>query len=171
MENYPSIKPSEMAQIMVFRLLWTSLPKKSFLTGLWLRNFENTPFFRSCFAHVLAKGQNKYPYFKTYTKNIVLLTPNEHHLWDNGTAEARISYSQEVEKQSGGKTKANWAGLEALAEELRGEYKKYFPTRRGLIIGYKYNLEEIQKIIGMLNAKYMDELKNNLSLDKTKPDE
>ncbi len=128
-----------------------------------------TPFFFNMFAHVLPKAQNKYPHFRFYYKNIVLLTPGEHSLYDQGTAEARILYSQEVEKNSGGKITANWAGLEALAEELRGEYKKYFPTRRGLIIGYKYSLQEIQQIIGTLNAKYMTELKNNLSLGKPKP--
>jgi hypothetical protein len=87
------------------------------------------------------------------------LTPFEHHLYDNGTAEARITYSQEVEEASGGKIKADWGKLEALGEELKEEYRKYFPTRRGLIIGYKYSLDEVAKIIGALNKKYIADLR------------
>ena len=102
-------------------------------------------------------------------RNIVLITPGEHALYDQGTAEARISYALEVEKASGGKNTCDWARLEALADDLRKEHKEYFPTRRGLIIGYKYNLQEVQEIIGMLNAKYIDELKNTLPLEKQKP--
>ena len=159
MENPQPFNQSDATQIFVFRYRWINSSKRSFLTGAWLRTYENTPFFWSCFAHVLAKGQNKYPHFKNYCRNICLLTPFEHHLYDNGTAEARITYSQEVEEASGGKIKADWGKLEALGEELKEEYRKYFPTRRGLIIGYKYSLDEVAKIIGALNKKYIADLR------------
>lgn len=159
MENPQPFNPSDATQIFVFRFRWINSSKRSFLTGAWLRTYENTPFFWSCFAHVLAKGQNKYPYFKNYCRNICLLTPFEHHLYDNGTAEARITYSQEVEEASKGKVKADWSKIDTLAEELKEEYRKHFPTRRGLIIGYRYSLDEVQKIIGALNKKYIEELR------------
>jgi hypothetical protein len=169
MENVPQfepLKPSQVSEIVIFKLLWGILPRKSFITGLWLREFENTPFFFSMFCHVLAKGQNKYPYFKHYMRNIVLLTPLEHHLYDNGTADQRISYALEVEEASGGKITADWGRIEALRQDLLKEYREHFPTTRGLLIGYKYDLNEQQKIIGMLNKKYIDDLKNVVPLKK-----
>jgi len=144
---------------MIFNVIWKTREHKSFLTGAWLRDYQNTPFFFNCFAHVLAKGQNKFPYFRFYYKNIVLLTPGEHALLDQGTEEARITYALEVEEKTGGKGTADWAKLKALEEELRIEYKKYFPTTRGLMVGQKYNLTEQQMIVGMLNERYMESLK------------
>jgi hypothetical protein len=159
MNNLPLPGPSKVAEITIFNLIWKTRERKSFLTGTWLRTFEDSPLFFNCFAHVLAKGQNKYPYFKYYMKNIVLLTPGEHALLDQGTEEARISYALEVEERSGGKITADWPKLKALEQELLGEYKKYFPSTRGLMIGQKYNLMEQQAIIGMLNERYMESLK------------
>lgn len=37
----------------------------------------------SFFAHILPKGQNKYPHFKLIPENIILMTIDEHHCWDN----------------------------------------------------------------------------------------
>jgi len=123
------------------------------------------------FAHVLAKGQNKFPYFRNYLKNIVLLTPGEHALYDDGTEEARILYSKEVEAASGGINKADWAKLEALKEELKAEYKKYFPSHKGLLIGIKYSPEEVHVIITKLNTMYLDECKKLLTKENPTFDE
>jgi len=109
--------------------------------------------------HVLPKGQNKYPNFKYYARNIVLGTLDEHNLWDNGTEEQRITYALEVEEQSEGKNTANWQKLKDLAEELRKEYKLYFPTTKGLIIGVKYGLQEVMEVVGHLNKVFFDSLK------------
>lgn len=79
-------------------------------------------------------------------------------MYDQGTEKERILYSQDVEKRSGGKITANWAGLEALADDLKEEYRKYFPTRRGLIIGYKYDIIEQGEIISKLNKEYLKSL-------------
>ena len=166
MEKENTMTPLDMGMRKFFHIIWMTRPKKSFLTGLWLRSFEGTALFYNMFAHVLAKGQNKYPYFRNYYKNIVLLTPGEHALYDNGTEEARIMYSQEVEASSGGISKADWDALRNLAEELKDEYKKYFPTRRGLIIGYKYSKEEVHNIIGLLNQKYLNELGKQVTVEK-----
>jgi hypothetical protein len=147
-------KPSEFAELQLFKMIWFRSTKRSFITDLVLRDYEGTDFWVNMFAHVLAKGMNKYPYFKYYAKNIILLTPNEHHLLDNGTEEQRISYSLDVEEKSGGKNTANWGKIKTLEEELKIEYKESFPTTKGLIIGYKYDIYEQQKIVGELNRKF-----------------
>ena len=125
--------------------------KKSFVSGLFLREFMSTELAYNCFAHVLAKGLNQFPYFKYYARNIVLLTPGEHALLDQGTEEARISYALDVKS-------ANWQPLYDLRDDLKKEYEKVFPSRRGLIIGYKYSPEEVVAKIGMLNKKYFESI-------------
>jgi len=155
--NNDSFSSSAMTQIMMFRHLWTILPQKSFLTGVWLRDLKGTPLFLNCFAHVLSKAQNKYPYFKTYYRNVVLLSPFEHALLDQGSEEQRISYSAEVEAASGGKNRADWAKLEALRAELLAEYKKYFPSHKGLLIGIKYSPDEVRDTITILNSRFLEE--------------
>ena len=140
-----------LAQSAIFKQIWMLSDKKSFVSGLYLRDFMKTELAYNCFAHVLAKGMNQYPHFKYYARNIVLLTPGEHALLDQGTEEARISYALDVKS-------ANWQRLYDLRDELKEEYKKVFPTRRGLIIGYKYSPEEVVAKVGLLNKKYFESL-------------
>jgi hypothetical protein len=147
---------ANLTQVVIFKQIWLNSNKKSYVSGLFLRKFMQTDLFFNCFAHVLAKGSNKYPYFKYYAKNIVLLTPGEHALLDQGTEEARIKYTFDVKS-------ANWQPLYDLRDELKEEYNQYFPTRRGLIINYKYSSEEIFSIVGELNARFWKS-KQNLSL-------
>jgi hypothetical protein len=147
-------RPSQITEMLLFKQIWAHSDKKSFLTGLWLREFVNTPFFPSLFAHVLPKGQNKYVYFKYYSRNIILLTPGEHALYDQGTEEARIQYTLDVEEQSGGQATCDWAKLKALEIELLAEYKKVFPSSVGMIIGVKYSVEEQTEKIGKLNKAF-----------------
>jgi hypothetical protein len=106
--------------------------------------------------HVLAKGQNKWPHFKYYAKNIILGSPLEHTLWDNATEDARINYALEIEENGG---HCDWQKLKDLEAELLKEYKMYFPTSRGLIIGYKYSSDEVYEIISHLNKVFFDSLK------------
>lgn len=94
-----------------------------------------------------------------YLKNIVLMTPGEHALWHQGTEEERIGYTLSVEQQSRGRATADWDKMKSLAQELELEYKKYFPTTRGMIIGYKYPLDEQSRILGKMNKKYLSEQK------------
>jgi hypothetical protein len=152
-------KPSDVTQIMIFRMLWHYSDRKSFLSGLWLREYMDTPLFPNCFAHVLPKGMNKYPYFKFYAKNVILLSPGEHALYDQGTEEARISYAIDLEEKSGGKNTARWDKIKALEDELLKEYQKWFPSTRGMMVGCKYSLAEQQIIIGALNQEFFDQLK------------
>ena len=72
-------------------------------------------------AHVLAKGQNKYPKFKFYKKNLILLTEYEHQLLDAGTIEQRQHYAEYCEQNGG---KCDWQKLFDLKEELLEEYKQ-----------------------------------------------
>lgn len=145
---------SKLTQVMLFKQIWLMSNKKSFVSGIFLRDYFGTDLFLNLFAHVLPKAENKYPYFKYYARNIVLLSPGEHALWDQGTEEARISYALEVEERTGGKSTADWAKLKALEEDLKAEYKKVFPTTIGMIIGVKYTPEEVFAKIGELNKKY-----------------
>ncbi len=140
-----------LTQTIIFKQIWMRSNKKSFVSDLFLRKYMTTDLAFNCFAHVLAKGLNQYPYFKYYAKNIVLLTPGEHALLDQGTEEARISYALDVKS-------ANWQRLYDLGEELKVEYKKVFPTRRGLIIGYKYSPEEVMIKTGNLNQKHFEKM-------------
>lgn len=149
---------SHIAQRMIFQQLWLLGNKKSYISGLFLRDFMNSPYFLNCFAHVLAKRMNAYPHFKFYAGNIVLLKPEEHFLWDQGTEEARISYALKVEEESKGKNTADWNKLKTRAEELKQLYNKKFPTRRGLIINYHYSPAEVMAIVGTLNEKFWKEL-------------
>lgn len=140
-----------LTQTIIFKQIWMRSNKKSFVSDLFLRKYMTTDLAHNCFAHVLPKAMNKYPYFKYYAKNIVLLTPGEHALWDQGTEEARISYALDVKS-------ANWEPLKELEAELKKEYAKVFPTRRGMIIGYKYSPEEVMIKIGNLNEKYFKKM-------------
>lgn len=140
-----------LTQTIIFKQIWMRSDKKSFVSGLFLRKFMTGPLAFNCFAHVLAKGLNQYPYFKYYARNIVLLTPGEHALLDQGTEEARISYALDVKS-------ANWQRLDDLKEELKVEYKKVFPSRRGLIIGYKYSPGEVMAKVGLLNKQFFESM-------------
>ena len=73
-------------------------------------------------CHVLAKGQNKYPKFKLYDKNIVFLTIKEHHLFDNGTEEQRKQYARDLWELN--KIVVNWEKLYQLRDELLFEYSE-----------------------------------------------
>ena len=130
---------------------------KSIVSGLWLRDYANTPLFPNCFLHVLPVKE--YPYFKYYMKGIALVTVGEAGLWMQGTTEERIQYSLDFEEKSGGKNTADWSVLSRLETELLAEYRKYFPyTVRG-IVNYRFTLNEQQAVIGHLNKKYIDGLK------------
>ncbi len=138
---------AHLTKTMIFKEIWDRSDKRSMVSGLFLRNYARTDLFFNCFAHVLAKGLNKYPYFKYYAKNIVLLTPGEHALLDQGTEEARISYALDHKG-------ADWGPLYKLRDELEKEYKKVFPTTKGMLIGYKYSPAEQMAKVGNLNQKY-----------------
>ena len=148
---------SLVAEQLIFKTLWDRLPKKSFISGMWLRDYFNTPLWANCFMRVLPV--NKYPYMRFYFGNIILLTPGERALYMQCTPESLIHYSLEIEEKTGGKCTANWNGVRELETELKKQYTKSFPfTYRG-IIGYKYTLSEQEAIVGHLNKEFWDGFK------------
>jgi hypothetical protein len=134
-------------QAALFRQIWIMSNRKSFLSGLWLRDWLNTPQFPSLFAHILPKGQNQFPHFALYARNVVMLTPLEHRMLDHGTEEERISYSKEVKT-------ADWTRISDLRGDLEDEYRKHFPSTYSGIINYKYSTEEVFNIVSKLNKDY-----------------
>jgi hypothetical protein len=154
--NYHEFEPprvSEIAMRLVRNTLWRHVPKKSVVSGLWLRSFENTPLFANCFLHVLPIKE--FPMFKYYMKNIILCTPGEKSLYEQCTEESLIQYSLTLEQESKGKARADWGFLKTLEGVLRAEYKHSFPITRHGIVGYNYSLDEQQQIIGRLNQKFI----------------
>lgn len=133
--------------------------KRSYVSRKHLRQFYGTKIWYSCFAHVLSKSMSKYPYFRYYAKNIVLLEPNEHFMWDQGTEEQRINYALDIEEKTNGNGTADWDRLKALETELKAEYKKYFPSTYQGMLNYRYSMDEILPVIFELNKKFFESLK------------
>jgi len=156
--NYiASPRASEVAMQMIFKILWDGMPKKSFVTGLWLRSYVNTPLWNNCFLHVLPVKQS--PYFRFLYANIILVTPAERALYDQCTPESLIHYSLEIEEKSRGKETARWDAVKELEEELKVLYKKHFPSTRGMSLNYTYTLEDQERIVGKLNREFWDGFK------------
>jgi len=159
MNSYHEIVPpraSEVAQRLIFNTLWSHVPKKSIISGLWLREYENTPLFPNCFLHVLPVA--KFKYFRHYLRNIILVTPGEKGLWEQGKEEERIQYALDFEDKTKGRCTAEWGKIKTLEAELLLDYKKYFPSTVGMLMDYHYSLHKQQLIIGALNKKFLESL-------------
>ena len=160
MTNIHQIEPpraSEVAMTLIRKTIWQRFSNKSVVSGLWLREYVNTPLWPNCFLHVLPIKE--YPYFKYYMKNIALMTPGERGLWIQGSDEDRIQYALDIEERSQGKSTANWSGVRELETELKKQYAKSFPfTYRG-IIGYSYTLDDQKVIVGQLNRDFWEGFK------------
>lgn len=100
----------------LFLILYKNGDKKSFLSGKKIFSPESngSGLFVGQFAHVLSKAKNKYPHFKLYSKNIILLTNEEHLLLDNGTEEQRKKYADNY--------KCDWSKVFELRDKLKEEY-------------------------------------------------
>lgn len=96
-------KPSKRSgQADLFDQIWASEPHHSFISNLNLDRYDKDKGSRSdlyyhLFAHVLPKG--KYPELKLDKDDIVLLTPDEHHLYDAGTRVEREDYARNMETE------------------------------------------------------------------------
>ncbi len=101
-------------QAVIFDEIWNEREHRSFLSNKPLDKYEGTDLWYNLFAHVLSKALNKYPKFMLKKENIVLLTPEEHALFDHGSAKQRAKYADE--------NKCNWFKLYNLEEELKLEY-------------------------------------------------
>ena len=102
----------------LYKAIWDSREHKSFLSGKPINLVEGSNFWFNVFAHVLAKGKAKYPKFKLYSKNIVMLTPEEHNLLDHCSSDEREKYAK--------RTGCDWNKIYNLAEELKEEYKEEY---------------------------------------------
>lgn len=90
---------------VLFEAIWNSRPRKSFLTGEPLGNDAYAWFF----FHILPKG--KYPKFRLYDKNIILMTQQQHNDWHSKTR------AQLLEKDP------RWSKVFDLYDELLEEYQ------------------------------------------------
>jgi hypothetical protein len=151
----PSV--SQVAQVVIYKTLWSQLPCKSFVSGLWLRVYTNTPLWVNCFYNVLPV--DKFPYFKYFFGNIILVSPGERGLLLQGSSEDRIQYALDLEEKSRGKSTANWNGVSDLEAELKKQYLQSFPVTHRMIVGYSYSLQEQQAIVGRLNHEFWEDIK------------
>lgn len=113
--NKWSKKPTKKAtgEGALFLAIWNSRPHISFVSGKHLGS-EAKSFY---FAHVLPKST--YPAYRLFDRNIVLLTQEEHHAFDNGSREALTG-------------QPGWDRLFALEQELKDNYYKEKEGRKEL---------------------------------------
>jgi len=154
-------KGAKQTEVALFKMLWMRSNKRSFISGLHLRQYQGTEMWYSCFAHVLSKAQNKYPHFRFLAANLVILDPIEHHYFDNGSEEQRIAYSLDLEQKTKGKGTADWSKLKAREEELKKLYGKHFPSTFSGILNYRYSPDEVIKVVGELNKQFFEALDKN----------
>ena len=95
-------------ELAFFKEIWIKTEHKSYLSGKPLYKFSV-----SLFAHVLSK--NKYPKWRLNPINIVLLTPEEHHMLDQGYKEQRERYAKE--------NNCDWNKIYELQNDLKGIYE------------------------------------------------
>jgi len=141
------IREISQSEFAAFKTLWHYMDHRSYLSGVYLRDFFNTPYFLNMFAHVLPKDKGKFPHFKYYLRNIILLTPGEHVLLDQGTEDQRISYSKTVKT-------ADWGKIDILRKDLLSEYNAVFPKMSGIMI-MRYKEEEVRDVIRKLNGIFV----------------
>jgi hypothetical protein len=110
-QNKPKKKPT--GEYALFEAIWATRPHESFISGEPLDKYYGTDFWVNLFAHVLPK--KNYPKFRLYDKNIVLLTPYEHQILDQGTEDQRRKYAREC--------RCSWINLFDLKRKLIKEYE------------------------------------------------
>lgn len=101
----------------LFDEIWIERQHKSFLTGHNLDKYYGTDFYVNLFAHVLSK--KKYPKFRLLKDNIVLLSPEEHMLFDQGTEEQRKKYQDKY-------VWVDWESLFSLRDQLIKKYNETY---------------------------------------------
>lgn len=142
----------------IINKIWVYSDKRSFISGLPLSKYELSDMFHNMFAHVLAKGQNKYPYFKLLAENIILVSPREHTILDHGSKGQQLLYSKEIRDKFNGRYKVDWGKLDHKKEELLDLYNELFPeTKFGSIM--KYSEEEVMEIVLPRNELFFNNLK------------
>ena len=105
-------------EVEMYDKIWEEREPVSFLSGRSLGVSKGSNFWFNIFAHVLAKGKAKYPKFKLYSKNLILLTPEEHNLLDFCSKADREAYAK--------RNNCDWKIVYDLMEELKKEYKELY---------------------------------------------
>jgi len=101
------------SQIELFSDIWIeNKDRRCFVTGKVLSFLLYTDFWLNCFAHVLSK--NKYPEWRLRKENIILLHPEVHSLYDNGTLERILKYEKDND--------CSFLGLFLLEKTLHENY-------------------------------------------------
>lgn len=99
----------------LFEHLWKERPHVSGVSGKPIAEAMSYTF-----AHILAKGINKYPHLRFCPWNICFMTLKEHHLWDNGSVEQQMQYADQI------KNMQCWDELHNHAYNLKKYYKTKF---------------------------------------------
>ena len=107
----------ETSQIEIFKEIYEERPHISELSGERIEYQIDTPLWRSLFMHVLPKG--RFPLLRTSKDNILLGTPTEHTLIDNGTEEQREEYR--IEKLREGVV-VRWSVFYNKQDKLKKQY-------------------------------------------------
>lgn len=109
-------KKKVTGEAVVFDMIREERENISFISGI------GVPCIAHNFSHCLSKAENRYPKFKLYKKNIVLLSEQEHKLYDEGTEEQREEYAVFMKKKYN--VFVDWNKLYILAAELKEEYSQ-----------------------------------------------
>jgi len=112
----PTIKPRKTTgELDVFKEIWAERPHRSEISGRALDKYEGTEFFPNIFLHILDK--KNWPKYRLNKDNIMLGTPWEHMLVDQGTRDQRRKYELEIE----GSFQLFYVKRERLKEEYGNE--------------------------------------------------
>lgn len=101
------------SQIEMFRWIWDNRERRSFLSDRPLDKYRDDVWI-ILFAHVLNK--KNYQAYKLNPDNVVLLTPYEHQLFDQGTQKLRERYAKDVG--------CDWEKLYNYRDRLLEEYNE-----------------------------------------------
>ena len=97
---------------VLFEIIWGARPHISFLNGESLGEDA----YAWMFAHVLRKAKGHYPEFKLYDRNVILLTKEQHDLYDSYVRNPEYLISLD----------SRWAKVFTLRKELLVEYTDQF---------------------------------------------
>jgi uncharacterized Rmd1/YagE family protein len=108
----------------IFDQIWMDRPHVSEISNIQLNQYVPT-YYLNLFAHILPKG--KYPEIRLLPENIMLLTPNEHYLFDVKQEEDRKKYAEMIFTKFG--KVVEWEYLYAKRDALKDFYKDTFESK------------------------------------------
>lgn len=97
-------------ELELFKQIWRDRPHKSQVSGAPISEFSPV-----IFSHILSKGA--YPGFRLYRKNIWIITPGEHYMWEHGDRKRLMAETNINHKM--------WRLKQKLHDELVAEYHTY----------------------------------------------